>query len=378
MLSLYTTRDLSFDEDILKAFSGVLNRKFKGATTYGLPCEAFDRAIFWETNNYTSPSRASKSESLFPSWSWTSTFGRIRFVDGYGIAFWGMVNPTPGSNGELTYMVPSPEYQKGYGFFDKHGHGLSCGLAWPLGCVSEEHPPGLEFDCSAKEYENRLHAKWKSYTDYWTDAFGSFLNDGPFSEAEVEAAGVLGRLLVYTHEATFSIEWIARTDKDSPGKQYFIIKSKDGSLAGLIFLGVHQKEKLGTAVYDSARFIALSVSLDSGNELKPTVCQKCDSYFVSEFWLESSECHCERRDTAASPQSSVLKKPKRTFPPDIYFLDQNGDPVPGWEPVMLNVMLVHSVSGNKGDEIVQRLGIGKIYLKKWAQAERQFRTFILE
>jgi hypothetical protein len=45
--------------------------------------------------------------------------------------------------------------------------------------------------------------------------------------------------------------------------------------------------------------------------------------------------------------------------------------------VVMHVMLVHSEIHHH-EMIVQRVGLGQIYLKKWSQAKRKFQTLILE
>jgi len=81
-LSMYTTRDLSREEDILNAFVGIGNLvcnylgrpkeedQMDMALLFGLPASHFDYALFWQPQE--SPSRRLKSgKRIFPSWSWS-------------------------------------------------------------------------------------------------------------------------------------------------------------------------------------------------------------------------------------------------------------------------------------------------------------------
>lgn len=71
LVEQYSTRNLSFQSDALKAFSGIqglfttLNQK-SNTFTYGLPVSAFDFAFCWSVKTH----RPSLRRLEFPSWSW--------------------------------------------------------------------------------------------------------------------------------------------------------------------------------------------------------------------------------------------------------------------------------------------------------------------
>jgi hypothetical protein len=83
LLNNYLGRQLSYDTDILAAFSGVLNAEGAtiGPSFWGLPCNILARALFWETNNvsiiqpgqhyFKSSEFSMVRRDGFPSWSWT-------------------------------------------------------------------------------------------------------------------------------------------------------------------------------------------------------------------------------------------------------------------------------------------------------------------
>jgi hypothetical protein len=155
MLAKYTSKELSFDEDILRACSGVLDRMFKGGTVHGLPRETFDDSMLWESNDYESGNRVSTPGALFPSWSWTSAFGIITVdldIFSFSVAFWASI--TLDSDMTLQYMIPTSDKE-----ISNIDGVILAGLAWSQGCVAKQHSTDLEFNCQAEEYEQRLSSK---------------------------------------------------------------------------------------------------------------------------------------------------------------------------------------------------------------------------
>ncbi|KAH7068982.1 heterokaryon incompatibility protein-domain-containing protein [Paraphoma chrysanthemicola] len=83
LLNNYLGRQLSYDTDILDAFSGVLNAEGAtiGPSFWGLPYTILARALFWDTNNvsiiqpgqhyFKSSEFSMARRDGFPSWSWT-------------------------------------------------------------------------------------------------------------------------------------------------------------------------------------------------------------------------------------------------------------------------------------------------------------------
>lgn len=83
LLNNYLRRQLSYDTDILAAFSGVLSAEGTtiGTFHWGLPCNILVRALFWDLNNLSQGLQDHRSYGFsefsmiprngFPSWSWT-------------------------------------------------------------------------------------------------------------------------------------------------------------------------------------------------------------------------------------------------------------------------------------------------------------------
>ena len=73
LVRAYVPRQLSFPEDALDAFRGILKleRKVLGVDVWGLPEKCFGRSIAW----LCSDERALSRRSAFPSWSWAGWGG---------------------------------------------------------------------------------------------------------------------------------------------------------------------------------------------------------------------------------------------------------------------------------------------------------------
>jgi hypothetical protein len=82
LIHSYTSRELTNEDDSLNAIQGIL-RDF-GSTIdgqdnrfiYGLPCAAFDHALWWDNKYVPSMSKRRKG---FPSWSWAGWSGKASY-----------------------------------------------------------------------------------------------------------------------------------------------------------------------------------------------------------------------------------------------------------------------------------------------------------
>ncbi|KAG9247580.1 heterokaryon incompatibility protein-domain-containing protein [Calycina marina] len=82
IISQYTDRELSIDEDILDGIGGLLHlfrQLFKFPMRYGLPEILLDVALLWQPTSKLEQ-RTSKNV-YFPSWSWAGWKGRIKYED---------------------------------------------------------------------------------------------------------------------------------------------------------------------------------------------------------------------------------------------------------------------------------------------------------
>jgi len=75
----YTMRNLSYQADILNAFSGIMmnfQNCYGGKYFSGLPEAFFDLALLWVSG------KGQRREPAFPTWSWTSWVGRVSYILG--------------------------------------------------------------------------------------------------------------------------------------------------------------------------------------------------------------------------------------------------------------------------------------------------------
>ena len=83
LLYSYSHRSLSFEEDVERAFTGllkVLSEKTGARFWYGLPISIFDACIWWSVAGKT----VQRSITTWPSWSWLAWKGGLRLGNRYG------------------------------------------------------------------------------------------------------------------------------------------------------------------------------------------------------------------------------------------------------------------------------------------------------
>lgn len=86
-VATYNLRSLTYPEDALDAFKGVLTSLspvFEGGFIHGLPVKYFDAAILWFNEaglQRRTPRRLETKQDLLPSWSWPAWEGKISFLE---------------------------------------------------------------------------------------------------------------------------------------------------------------------------------------------------------------------------------------------------------------------------------------------------------
>ena len=78
----YSSRDISFHEDTVKAFAGILSvlrTSFRGDFLFGLPDTELDQALLWQPKRALSRRKDGNGNELFPSWSWAGWEGGVRY-----------------------------------------------------------------------------------------------------------------------------------------------------------------------------------------------------------------------------------------------------------------------------------------------------------
>lgn len=182
----YTKRDLTYADDILRAFAGVsgfLEKKMEsGSMLYGLPSTNMSLAMAWvcqglSTRRYTCTSMDGTARLSIPSWSWAGWTGRKYWQRPFGL---------------IKVSLESGQYSVGIGAIqtvpwdsDLIGYCLPLGITAPCmlkfsaTCISTTQ---LEFDegrtaplptSNANSYEIYLpQQKIRSLYDCWTPLYG--------------------------------------------------------------------------------------------------------------------------------------------------------------------------------------------------------------
>jgi hypothetical protein len=86
LVSIYTSRQLSFHSDVINAFQGilgVLGDASGGPFVYALPDDVFDLALLWVPGRDTGVKR--RTEGNFPSWSWVGWSGVATYKEHFPV-----------------------------------------------------------------------------------------------------------------------------------------------------------------------------------------------------------------------------------------------------------------------------------------------------
>ncbi|KAL9106734.1 MAG: hypothetical protein Q9227_008304 [Pyrenula ochraceoflavens] len=397
MLREYSGRELSYDHDILRAFSGILHRLFHDSTTFGIPNVHFDKAILWQNVHSSAFRRGSKSLCIFPTWSWTSSYGKVTCLSPEtvaAVAFWAKVSPELGTIDNLTILKPkstaSDEITRQDYIEDKRR--TEWIFEWGLNFIAGTCQ-GCNNSCLIYTRERSPWYSW-ALAEYWRSAFAAYLSDPPFSKTEVAIARTSGRLLCFTQKAHFKVENDPKMISEISYTRKLIIQGCNDDFAGLVSLDSKQTQRVLSRESASAQFIALSVSSgvfdDDSRMIKYPFRQNCrrDHQYEPELNnLGRQFCFCSIRDLKPTPheysaqeesiQLAVSEQGKHQSFKIPYFYDLDVGNHGILSPLLVNVMLIES-SSLENDQIVQRVGLGQIYLKKWVEAERTTQTFILE
>jgi hypothetical protein len=78
----YSSRNISFHEDTVKAFAGILSvlkTSFRGDFLFGLPDTELDQALLWQPKRALRRRKDRNGNDLFPSWSWAGWEGGVSY-----------------------------------------------------------------------------------------------------------------------------------------------------------------------------------------------------------------------------------------------------------------------------------------------------------
>ena len=105
----FNQRKLTFDEDVVDAFSGAtsaFNHRFSGGILWGIPEMFFDYCILWKPKSALRR-RTTPSVATLPSWSWVGWKGEIILV-----GTWPIINNYPRTDNQCVRIQPMVEWYK--------------------------------------------------------------------------------------------------------------------------------------------------------------------------------------------------------------------------------------------------------------------------
>ncbi|PQE14305.1 heterokaryon incompatibility protein [Rutstroemia sp. NJR-2017a BBW] len=227
MIEEYTQRHLTHDSDTFRAMSGIFHR-FGIIHQSGIPLKEFDTNLLWRPSSWHQEIRTHDSSGtvLFPSWSWGSIIGPVRFQpsnisDFYMIpvAAWAHFSLEGGNFTLLTVttrmLVNSPLHHIA------HEEGM-----FPLECSDLSHKKEMS------DLERwRDHDTWQARCEKCCQGCVSYNPKRPetypqicmerrastfiknFSDEDINAAKAPGRLLLLTQTARLRLEYLHRADE---------------------------------------------------------------------------------------------------------------------------------------------------------------------
>ncbi|KAB8217057.1 heterokaryon incompatibility protein-domain-containing protein [Aspergillus novoparasiticus] len=327
-LEQYTTRDLTFPSDILRAFSAVLRSIHGENTYYGLPSQEIDNAILWAPAKFTSAPTSRRHG--FPTWSWASHCGPISRPkwSAAALAVWAL--PPRGLGTAVIFCKPRPGHQwDDWRYPSQQDRMRIIASALLTGCLQSNIHLDLRLATPVCE---QLYSRWPDPTAYWEDVFGQYRHDEIFSPVDVRIASLGARLLVYSQTAKFLVD-----PNSNPSRGSDRIRSKNGDLSG--YVGIPQYERHSSTSY-IAEFIAISVTEDY------SCIPEYEDYLA---FTDGKTDVSKRMEKILSPRRGLYYK--------------------------LHVMLIRR---DKQSNVARRVGIGQIFLRIWAEAERRFEAIVLE
>ncbi|KAH7086486.1 heterokaryon incompatibility protein-domain-containing protein [Paraphoma chrysanthemicola] len=429
----FTKRNLTYPEDILRAFSGYLETIYPSRTAYGLPWSDFDRALLWNVWYEPEPGLStvqllSFQDKHLPSWSWISSTGWKTFFNNsfkvFGLALWCRVQNDGDKNSSDRRLVVAEPVEADASVFGPANDNLQVvfpALAWLEGCVPTPPPRDLVINCSRGQYQERLDRKWRTCASYWQDAFGATPLKTVFSATNIEHSVLPGRLLVHSQRARFTLDPSQTSKREFcypftgvyEGCTRYHIRNAAGRLIGNVLcdpLPEHASHDLGS----TADFLALSTCTDTfhyappmqeqekwSNNLYNCPCRQCSAKSIDmQHRSESSatafphfeECPAHPGFSKPLPNQRELDEwcgnykrysrwpeIQRHFA-SVSYHDAEGRLMHDWYdvPKLWVMLIVPSTGKGKDDGIYQRRGIGLIYLKRWVEAKPKFKSLVLE
>lgn len=358
IISDYTRRDLTYDEDILRALAGVLNALFSERNvSYGMPLDFFIEALLWKSSEREESFRPSTYDITFPTWSWASCRGKIIIdgFDGYGLIYCALVDPSLSSRirAITPWRLDESELERyrrtrsGRALHYMRYKDIAAAYAWARGCLEKDLPDDVAFASLLRR--DNTPRRWPQHYDFWAEAFGQYASTSPFTLSDVALASEKpGRLLVRAQVALFSVKcW--------------------QGLRGQMYILDEKREKVGVLQSYEKALARLDPTGESSGRFEGKV-------KVIAIGVDSEE---ERHKTRDIKTDVADELPPWDLYEEIGMVDSK-------HCCFLRVMVIQDVNEDKtrgertDDRLVQRAAVGMMTLKSWTSSKPEFKTFVIE
>jgi len=335
VVEAYTSRQLSFASDMLNAFEGIatgFRPLFRSDFVFGLPRSELDSQLLWQPSGPSTRRRDPVSgKPLFPSWTWAGWVGpvkcnidenlsRIEWIEGDGQPFSGKDFRYPkGANQDVTRREEYHAQWKG---------ALDSGVPYYW---ERDNPRHWFFHPTAPEEQRILGPNLKSTTNHLVfEAETTEFNPGPIDDDHYWP------MCIYNHKCT----------KDKHIMCPLGLTTSPGKVGGYVMVPAEISMTLKRDSKDSS-YALVMISRCKLYDQKSRGEGNPDLLVDSEATTMEEQCFPDRPhiDTGGG-----------------HFDQQRYDGEKPW--CMYNIMLVEWIN-----DVAYRLGVGKMHIDAWAQAE---------
>lgn len=343
----YTKRTLGTPRDTLRAFTGIMNRFFGRRHLFGLPFAHFGEALLWYPTGYAKL-RKPEGEDKFPTWSWASNTSPVKLQDCVLTIALCAATVSNTTSGQLEWSIVSipglpttnlSNLERGYHTMDLKLARMKVLVDGELMFDWEKTP----FDRNNGSTEERLLKRFSL-----PDQFDS----PPRCDC----------IAIYTHRARLMLD--PRTCQVSPGRNLVILRSSKFPVGFLFLDNVEREESIFTGLRDGEEVfrdnLALSINILSKDQ---HVQFSGSSTTAGEFdgWCQSKNIRCK---TILGNGGDL-----NFLPPELVSVCPKHDDI-----FILNVMAVEKSDSG----IFRRIGLGQVFLEKWAGLNPEVGTFMIE
>ncbi|XHG06310.1 hypothetical protein AWENTII_009516 [Aspergillus wentii] len=363
LVKAFSQRSLSFESDILRAFSGVLHAKYRKNHYFGLPFRKFnsailwipDRAISWTAEMELYRPRNSPEGSVFPSWSWASVTEEVEFLYAAHLAplvAWAI--PASDSGRSTLQILP-------------HGSGEECkpkddmcfalgiAVAWKKGCFRGPIPAALNFNATWAQYESIIQPRWSTFDAFYDDVH-DMVNGIPRDVKIKFPASLVDRVngapgMAYT--PFLRLQPVYLTEADIISRRPKLRDERGNTIAWYVSYGADE-DKLST----NAPTIT-----DEGLYLDVIALSMCMGRLSDLQWPHLDEYE---NGNAYGRENIIMR-------------DCAGAPLyQGKGETDACILKVYLMVLETQHGISRRVGIAEAFLNVWADANPQFGSFIIE